>query len=339
MVKRYFIALSLFIIPFVIQAQDERAIDSLKSVIEEAKHDTLVCSAYLSWGMEFYLNSPDTALVLWQKAHEIAKDNLAQGPSSLPDRQAGALEKKYLSSLADALNNIGYIYHNQGDITKALEYFHKSSKILEEIGNKKGIASSLTNIGVIYYNQGDIAKGLEYFHKSLKIQEETRLPDGQVGDKKGMASSLNNIGGIYENQGDIPKALEYFHKSLKIREEIGNKIGIAISLNNIGYIYKNQGVASTEASAKEELLNKALEYYHKSLIIKKEIGDKKGIANSLNNIGRIYDDQGDAPQALEYFHKSLMLREEIGDKRGIAYSLDNIGGIELNQGKLTTALN
>ena len=102
---------------------------------------------------------------------------------------------------------------NQGDIPKALEYYHKSLKIREEIGDKKGIANSLNNIGYIYDVQGDIPKGLEYYHKSLKIREE-------IGDKKGIAMSLNNIGYIYNSQGDIPKASGQTHekKSTNFRQ-------------------------------------------------------------------------------------------------------------------------
>jgi tetratricopeptide (TPR) repeat protein len=229
---------------------------------------------------------------------------------SLKINKTKALKK----SLANSLNNIGFIYRGQGDLPKALEYFHKSLKIKEEIGDKSGIATSLNNIGFIYDNQGDIPKALEYFHKSLKIKEE-------IGGKSGIATSLNNIGFIYSTQGDLPKAVEYFHKSLKIQEEIGDKSGIATSLNNIGTIYGNQGD-----------LPKAVEYHHKSLNIQEEIGNKNGIATSLNNIGYLYMIQEDLPQSFEYYHKSLKIYEEIGDKEGIAYGLNNIGNIELKKG-------
>ncbi|MBL4625580.1 MAG: tetratricopeptide repeat protein, partial [Flavobacteriales bacterium] len=51
------------------------------------------------------------------------------------------------------------------------------------------------------------------------------------------------------------------------------------------------------------------------LKIKEEIGDKKGVAYSLNNIGFIYKHQGDLPQALSYYLRCLRLREEIGEKK------------------------
>ena len=158
-------------------------IDSLKAVIEAADHDTSICNAYLILGEEIYLNNPDTALIIWQMANDLAQGNLDN--DSPP-----TLEKRYLSFLANALNNIGYIYKNQGDIPLALEYYHKSLKIKEDIGNKKGIATSLNNIGYIYKSQGDIPFAMEYYHKSLKIEEE-------LGNKSGIAISLNNIGYIY----------------------------------------------------------------------------------------------------------------------------------------------
>jgi len=193
MIARLFTILLILLLSYSAKARDQHIIDSLKSVIEKAEHDTSICNAYLGWGEQVYLGNPDTAVILFHKARETAEGNLASGPRT-------ALEKKYLSSLADALNNIGYIYDSQGDIPKALEYFHKSLKIREDIGDKKGIAISLNNIGNIYKNQGDIPKALEYFHKSLIISEE-------IGNKQGIALSLNNIGRIYNNKGEIPKAL------------------------------------------------------------------------------------------------------------------------------------
>jgi serine phosphatase RsbU (regulator of sigma subunit)/tetratricopeptide (TPR) repeat protein len=291
--------------------EEQHQIDSLNKVIANPNSpDTSLAGVYVALSEILAASSLDTVIPLCEKAKIIAEKALKANP-------AAQTKKSLLKNLATALNNIGYVYQSQGDLPKALEYFHNSLKIQEEIGNKEGIASTLNNIGLIYKRQGDIPKALEYYHKSLKIQEE-------IGNKLGIARSLNNIGVIYYNQEDLHKALEYYLKSLKIYEEIGNKEGIARSLNNIGVIYKNQAD-----------IPKALEYFHKSLKIDEEIGNKEGIASSLNNIGVIYDRQGDIPKALEYYHKSLKIREEIGNKKGIANSLSNIGSIELKKGSIS----
>ena len=62
----------------------------------------------------------------------------------------------------------------------------------------------------------------------------------------------------------------------------------------------------------------ALEHYQRSLKIREEIGDKRGIANTLDNIGNVHHSQGNYAQALEHYQRSLKIKEEIGDKQGIA---------------------
>jgi len=295
-------------------AEEQHQIDSLNQVIANPNSpDTSLAGSYVALSEILGASSLDTVIPLCEQAKIIAEKALKVNPTA-------PTKKSLLTHLAYALNNIGYVYDSQGDIVKALEYYHKSLKIQEEIGDKSGIANSFNNIGFTYHHQGDIPKALEYYHKSLKIQEE-------IGYKSGIANSINNIGMIYKLQGDFPKALEYYHKSLKIQEEIGNKSGIALSLNNIGSIYRRQGDIA-----------KAIEYYHKSLKIQEEIGNKKGIALSFNNIGFIYHHQEDISKALEYYHKSLKIEEEIGDKSGIALSLNNIGNIYKMQGDIAKAI-
>ena len=68
------------------------------------------------------------------------------------------------------------------------------------------------------------------------------------------------------------------------------------------------------------------------------MGDKHGIAWSLNNIGANYTGRGELCKALSYFTKGLRIFEEIGDKRGIANTLHNLGIIFFLKGKLKKAL-
>ncbi|MFB6307079.1 MAG: tetratricopeptide repeat protein, partial [Flavobacteriales bacterium] len=71
--------------------------------------------------------------------------------------------------------------------------------------------------------------------------------------------------------------------------------------------------------------SKALEYYFKSLEIDKEMENKRGMASSYNNIGLIYKDQSNYPKALEYYFKSLEIDKQMDNKRGMANCYNNIG--------------
>ncbi|TXB64833.1 tetratricopeptide repeat protein [Vicingus serpentipes] len=223
--------------------------------------------------------------------------------------------------LADCLNNIGFLYKNKGELNNALDYYKRSLKIRTELNEKEGIALSLNNIGLLYLNQGLIKEALNYSLKSLKIREE-------IGDKNGIAQSLNNIGMLYNNQGSIEEALNYYSQSLKLYEELGDKKGIAFSLNNVGFILYNMG-----------LNDKAKECYEKSLKLRKELGNKQGIAESLNNIGYIYIESDSNDLALRYFEQSLILQKESENKKGISNTLNNIGYIYFLNNNLNKALN
>jgi tetratricopeptide (TPR) repeat protein len=67
------------------------------------------------------------------------------------------------------------------------------------------------------------------------------------------------------------------------------------------------------------------------------MGDKKGIANTPNNIGLVHNSLGNYTEALEHFHKSLKIGQEIGDKQRIAETLADIGDAHYAQGNYTLA--
>ena len=82
----------------------------------------------------------------------------------------------------------------------------------------------------------------------------------------------------------------------------------------------------------------ALDYYLKALKIDESIHNKNGIASRLGNIGSIYKEQGDYPKALDYYLKALKLGEELGDKNRMAIQLSNIGLIYQDQVDYSKAL-
>ena len=49
------------------------------------------------------------------------------------------------------------------------------------------------------------------------------------------------------------------------------------------------------------------------------------MADSYSNFGTIYNIQGNYEKALEYYSKSLAISEELGDKKRISSTLNNIG--------------
>jgi len=295
-----FILLS-FTINQHVQAQN---LDSLYNVWQnQSQANADRAEAFKSYIWKGYLFSqPDSAYVL-------AESLIAFGGNN-----------NYPNASAVGLNLQGVSWYVRGEYSKAQEYYTRSLKVYEEIGDQSGVAASLNNIGLVAKNQGNNSKALSYYTRSLKIHEQT-------GNQEDMANSINNIGIIYRDQGDFPKALDQYIRSLKLREQIGDQNGVASSLANIGLIYSSQADYP-----------KALDYFSRSLEIFEKTGDQKNIATDLNNIGTVYKDLKDFPKALDYFTRSLIIHEQSGNPLGIASSLANSGSIYSIQGDYQKAL-
>ena len=230
-----------------------------------------------------------------------------------------AIKLKAQKHYSDYLNNKGYLSNNMGDITEALEYFHLSLKIQEQIGDKSGQSYSLNNIGYIYNTQKQYLKALEYYIKSYNLQS-------QLNDKHGQSQSLSNIGNVYDRTGSLKKALYYYFKGLSIRKSINDKQGTGYSMQNIGTVYFNQKNYSS-----------ARYYLTKSLEIRKEINDAQGISYSLYSLGKIFLEENDIPTAKKYCLESISLAQEMGYPENIGSAATLLEEIYLKEGNYSKA--
>jgi tetratricopeptide (TPR) repeat protein len=221
---------------------------------------------------------------------------------------------------AAILHNFGYLIQSRGDYEQALEYYERSQKIKERLGNRAGIAYSLGQIGNLHYLRGHYDEALANYEQVLGISEE-------FGDRSSVAGALHQIGMIYQDRGNYEQALEYYDRSGRILDELGDRAGVASSLHQIGIIHHLRGD-----------YEQALEYYDRSLKIAEELGKRSSVGSSLHQIGMIYEDRGDYEQALEYYDRSLKIKEELGNRAGVAISLHQIGIIHHLRGDYERAL-
>ncbi|MFH1321230.1 MAG: tetratricopeptide repeat protein [Bacteroidota bacterium] len=299
----------LFLFSFPSFSQQNK-IDSLLKLLDTAKEDTNkvnilndLCSAYQN-------SDPE-------KAKKYGKLALSQ---------AEMLE--YKKGIARSYDNMGNIHKNQGNYDKALEYYLKSLKIMEEANDKRGRTNSLGNIGVIYYYQKNYDKALDYFIQTLNYYKE-------MNDKGGLGRSLDLIGVIYKHNGEYNKAIKYHRQSLEIREEINDKVGIASCFENIAIAY-----------AMQDEYKEAIENFKNSLSLSKKSGNKLLMAKTLGNIGELYSNwaeylqqldpsnlfiQESLKSAVEYLQNSLEMAREIDAKNEIKFAYQNIAEVYSKQ--------
>ncbi len=309
-------------------------IDSLLAELPKAKEDTNKVKLLRNLSLGYVDSNPDEGLKYGQQELELAtkldwkkgiacanydlgknynegKHDYSKGLEYYAKSLKGFEDLGDKASMASLLTKTGKVYMIKGDYSQAHECFQRSLNLCQELNDTQGVSAATCNIGIVYYSYGNYAKSLDYFFKSLKIDEAN-------GYKQYTAFVLNNIASIYGKQGDYSKALEYYQKGLKINEEIESKGGAASCIGNMGNIYREM-----------KDYPKALEYFSKALKMNMETGDKPGIVKFTTNIGIVYKEQKKYAAAFEYLQSSLKLAEAIGEKEMIATDLYRIGDLYL----------
>src|SRR5262249_45521144 len=114
-----------------------------------------VCAQLPTWGA-------------WRREEQLCRETLTLGPER--------------STPAPAFpHQLGMIAELRGAYDEALEWYHRSLALEEELGNRAGMASSYHQLGIITELRGAYDEALEWYHRSLAIKEE-------LGDRAGMAS-------------------------------------------------------------------------------------------------------------------------------------------------------
>lgn len=214
-------------------------------------------------------------------------------------------------------NNIGLVYHHQGEYFKALDYYQKALAVREKsLGrDHPDTATIYNNIGGVYKDLGEYEKALKYHLMALPISEKflgKEHPD--------IGTINNNIGLVYSKIGDHKKALEYFFKDVTIQEIVHgqNHPDTATSYHNIGSEYDSLGQYTD-----------ALKYHNKALAIKKQAfgEDHTEVAIIYHSIGHVFFHQGSYGKAMDYESKALeIMKKVVGEEHPFtAFLYDSVG--------------
>ena len=131
----------------------------------------------------------------------------------------------------------------------------------------------------------------------------------------GKANVLNALAKEFRNN-DPDTSIYFANAAFGLSEKNKYLKGMAIA-----YLWR--GTAITNLGKYGD----ALMYLKKGVAIFHDINDKQHVARSLNNIGIVYEKQGNYSMALDQYFSALKTAEEISDNNLIATILCNIGHI------------
>jgi serine phosphatase RsbU (regulator of sigma subunit) len=142
-----------------------------------------------------------------------------------------------------------------------------------------GAGTAAKNTAAFFYYGGDYSAAEAYYKTSLKLYQ-------QAEDLKGIAAANQNLGNIYSQRGNWKQALDYYFESLKSYEAIDEQGGIARVLDAIGNVYNAS--SNVAGSTDQDLVRKALDYYHRALEVKKKMNNERGLIASYLYIGDMF---------------------------------------------------
>ncbi|WP_317897651.1 tetratricopeptide repeat-containing sensor histidine kinase [Aurantibacillus circumpalustris] len=214
--------------------------------------------------------------------------------------------KKYL---AFAYNHYGLVNRDKGDVVTALDYFHKSLKIYEELKLLNWVGVVYNNMANTYNDIGDLNKAIEYIRKGLTLIN-------QYGEYEEIAVSTINLGYFHFLKNRIDTALFYYEIGLKKCIENNDLYTQTLAHERIGQVY-----------AAKQQYDVAMHYYQKSLNLGEKFDRYKLVASVLNDIGDCYYFQNNYKEALNYSERSLKQSLELGNAvkiKNAAFSLKTI---------------
>ena len=141
-------------------------------------------------------------------------------------------------------------------------------------------------------------------------------------------ASLTTLHGLVARHSYIPaKALIYARQAIELAEAINDKPGLAKSYSLAG----NMCILASRH-------NEALEHFLKSLELRYQLGNAKQIALSLDNLGLVYEQMGEAKKALRYYKAALKMNQKSRDQFAITSNLSNIASVYRKQNNYLEAV-
>jgi tetratricopeptide (TPR) repeat protein len=205
--------------------------------------------------------------------------------------------------MADALNNIGNIYHILGMNDEALKHYNEAMQTYISLGDIKGEASAINNIGLVHFEEKDYKTALKYYHKSLSVDEH-------LNDKQSQTITCNNIAYCYLNLNMFFAAKKYATRALKSAQEQDDVIDMVNSYDLLAKLEDKLG------NYKEALVYYKLHAAYNDSLYSEETRQK------LENIEAQYEAEKAENERLI---KALGKEKEIEPEKNITFNLrDNI---------------
>lgn len=235
------------------------------------------------------------------------------------------LERERISQLRSV--STSRLYHEviadwlgyQSNVRSHEEYLAMLARHRERAGAQVQAALAYLDAGDVARERYASAKAQDHYHRGLELL-------GNANPQRRM-DACHHLGDVLQQMGKSDEALDAFRQMLRVAYRLNLKAKGGAAHNRIGRLYRDQG-----------LLDEAGQHLSTGLALFEVVGDERGVASSLDDLGNLHWLRGDHAKAIEPLRTALAMRERIGHRRSIAVSLNNLGLALQDSGDLQQAL-
>ncbi|HEY9005096.1 tetratricopeptide repeat-containing sensor histidine kinase [Ohtaekwangia sp.] len=206
-----------------------------------------------------------------------------------------------------AKNQLALYHMILGEHQKSLSNAEEALTFFDSHHDLKGIGDAKYAIAGVHYKTDNFHLGLIFLLDCLFLYRK-------ISDHYNEARVLKSLGTIYEYLDDQENAIDSYLSSVAASKLAGDPTLESNAYNPLSGIYLKRG-----------LHDLALATIEKSISLKEQTNDVRGLAFALYGRGKVFIKLKRFDEALQDLNHCLKIQLEVGDKLGIAMAYNKLG--------------
>jgi tetratricopeptide (TPR) repeat protein len=195
----------------------------------------------------------------------------------------------------------------------------------EEVARHLTLAGDPREAATRYRRAAEAARAAYANHQAIELFDRALACIG-ANDLGARIQLWHDLASVYELIGSFEAALGAFERMLRLSWVAASKTTAAAAFNKMGRVWRRRGD-----------LKLSLEYLSRGLDLFRGANDARGVAGSLDDIGRTLHMLGRYDEAQAQISDALARHTKDGDQRAIATSLSRLGNVHQDRGQYESA--
>ncbi|MFD2562056.1 tetratricopeptide repeat-containing hybrid sensor histidine kinase/response regulator [Aquimarina rubra] len=222
------------------------------------------------------------------------------------------LDNKYIGK---SLNMLSLYSMIRGNGNEALSFAERAIQCFESLDDDRGVADAKYSIAGIHYKTNNYHLGMIYLIDALVIYQK-------YDDWHNQSRTQKSLGTIYEILGDENNASEAYRIAIETAKKCQNKNLESNVYNPMSGILLKKGKPG-----------EAMEIIKKSIALKQETKDDRGLAFAIYGRGKVYSYNKKYDEASADYLTALSIHEKYNDVFGIGMTKHKLAQLYLEIGE------